>query len=484
MALAGIVASVAAPGAAAVTDPIPVAEALPERDPPVKDAYDGEWQVGEHVIPLMDADDYDPAAHRLTAIVADSTVNFHDARWLDATITRSEGELVLPLVADGPLWDYSVDGSVLTQANSLFPINRVINLNETPDRLIIAQGVNNASPVWHNGWNSFDARDFDTVVAVAGAGVDCIVIVTPGYKTGPGDPDEDFAPASAAERAELDEAALWMRLKAFTDPRFVLADWHALSVSRPEWWFNDVHTDDDGSDQYEALITRAARRCPDPGAWPAPTPAVSTKLIEAAYEDFLHATEVTERDLRYWRESLAGTGYRSTPLFAQLTKDDGFSRELIVALYQQLLRRDATDGDVSYWRPDVESQATTIADLAQGLMASREFSTVAGSGSAAFVTWAYRSVLDRLPSTRERDYWVGQLAAGSSKGTVGRAIFDSAESRDRRSAALATRYLQRRLTRVETAYGRAVLGASGGNDVALAIALAKLPEYRRTAQTR
>ena len=188
--------------------------------------------------------------------------------------------------------------------------------------------------------------------------------------------------------------------------------------------------------------------------------AVSTKLIEAAYEDFLHATEVSEGDLGYWRESLAGTGYRSTPLFAQLTRDDGFSREVIVALYQQLLRRDASAGDVTYWRPDVESQATTIADLAQGLMASREFSTVAGSGSAAFVTWAYRSVLGRSPSTGERDYWVAQLAGGSSKGTVGRAIFDSAESRDRRSAALAARYLQRRLTRVETAYWRAVLGAT------------------------
>lgn len=481
MALAGVVAAVAAAGAAAATDPIPVAEPLPERTPPVKDAYDGEWQVGEHVIPIGS---YDAAEHRLTAIVADSTVHFHDGRWLDATITRSESELVLPLVADGPLWDYSVNGSVLTQANPLFPIDRVINLDETPDRLIIAQGVNNASPDWHNGWNSWDARSFDAVVADAGAGVDCIVIVTPGYKTGPGDPNAPGGPASAAERAELDEAATWMRLKAFTDPRFVVADWHALSVSRPEWWFNDVHTDEDGSDQYEALITRAARQCPDPGAWPAPTPAVSTKLIEAAYEDFLHATTVSAGDLDYWRDHLAGTGYRSTPLFGQLTKDDAFSGEVIDGLYQQLLGRAAGAGDVTYWRPEVESQATTVADLAQGIMASREFSTVAGSGSAAFVTWVYRTVLGRTPSTGERDYWVGQLTGGASKGTVGRAIFDSAESRDRRATALSARYLQRRPTSVEKAYWRALLGANGGNDVALAITLAKLPEYRRTAQTR
>lgn len=480
MALAGVVALVAAPGAAAATDPIPVAEPLPERTPPVKDAYDGEWQVGDHVIPIGD---YDPAAHRLTAIVADSTVNLFDARWLDATITSSEGELVLPLVADGPLWDYSVNGSVLTQANPLFPINRVINLDETPDRLIIAQGVNNANPDSHNGWNGWDAKSFDAVVADAGAGVDCIVIVTPGYKAGPGDPNAPFGPASAAERTELDEAATWMRLKAFTDPRFVVADWHALSVSRPDWWLNDVHPDEDGSDQYEALITRTARQCPDPGAWPAPTPDVSDKLIEAAYEDFLHAT-VSAGALGYWRDHLAGTGYRSTPLFAQLTKDDRFSSEVIVALYQQLLGRDASAADVTYWRPGVESQATTVADLAQGIMAHGEFSTVAGSGSAAFVTWAYRSVLNRTPSTGELGYWVDRLAHGTSKGTVGRAIFDSAESRNRRSAALAARYLRRTLTTVERDYWRAVLGANGGNDVALAIALAKLPEYRRTAQTR
>lgn len=484
MAVAGVavlLAGVAAGGAEAATDPIPVAEPLPDRTPPVHDAYDGEWQIGEHVIPFGS---YDPAAHRLTAIVADSTVHLHDGRWLDAVVPVSQGELVMPLIADGPLWDYSVLGSVLTQANPLFPIDRVIFRDETPDRLIIAQGVNNASPDWHNGWNAWDARAFDAVVADAGAGIDCIVIVTPGYKTGAGDPNADYGPASAAERTELDEAATWMRLKAFTDPRFVLADWHALSVSRPEWWLNDVHTDQDGSDQYEALITRTARQCPDPGAWPAPTPAVSAKLIEAAYEDFLHATSVSEDDLDYWSDHLAGTGYRSTPLFALLTKDDGFSREVIMALYQQLLRRDASPADVAYWRPDVEAQTTTVGELAHHILAGREFSTLAGTTSAAFVSWTYDTVLGRTPSSGEAAYWVGQLDGGSSRSTVARAIYDSAESRDRRSGALAARYLQRGLTRLERAWWRAVLRHGDDNDVAVAIAMAKLPEYRRTAQTR
>lgn len=482
MTIAGVaaVALLAASELAAAGDPFPVAEPFPDRTPPVYDAYDGEWQVGPHVVPIGA---YDPALHRLTAIVADSTVNLHDARWLDDGIAISQGAPVLPLVADGPLWDYSVNGSVLTQANPLFPINRVINLDETPDRLIIAQGVNNANPVWHNGWNAWDAASFDAVVADASAGVDCIVVVTPGYKTGPGDPNAPYGPADAAERASLDTAATWMRSKAATSSRFVLADWHALSISRPEWWLNDVHTDSDGSDQYEALITRAARQCPDPVAWPAPTAAVSTKLVEAAYEDFLGAA-VSAGDLDYWRTHLAGTGYRATPLFGQLTKDDGFSGEVVDDLYRQLLRRPASRTDVAYWRPGVEDQSTTVADLAQGLLASREFSTLAGSGSAAFVTRAYETVLARTPSTGERSYWVGQLDGGSSKGTVGRAIFQSGESRDRRAAALGQRYLQRALSGMEEAYWRAVLGTGDGNDVAMAIALAKLPEYRRSAQTR
>lgn len=480
IALASVVSLLAA-CAAVAAEPYPVAEPLPDRDPPVHDAYDGEWQVGPHVVPIGD---YRPAVHRLTAIVADSTVNFWDSRWLDDTITISQGAPVLPLVADGPLWDYSVNGSVLTQANPLFPIDRVLGLDETPDRLIVAQGVNNAHPVFHGGWTIWDQARYDQVVADAGAGTDCIVVVTPGYKTGPGDPDGPNGPASAAERANLDAAAAWMRTKVASDPRFVLADWHALSISRPEWWFNDVHTDADGSDQYEALITRAVRRCPDPAAWPAPTAAVSAKLIEAAYEDFLGILRVSAGDLAYWRDHLAGSGYRATPFFGQLTKDDRFSAEVVDGLYEQLLGRAASRDDLDYWRAGVEAQTTTAGELAQNILASREFSTLAGSGSAAFVDRVYETVLDRSASIPERTCWVGQLDGGSSKGTVGRAIFQSAESRDRRAAALGDRYLRRRFSALEKAYWRAVLGADDGNDVGMAIALAKLPEYLRTAQTR
>ena len=483
-ALAGAVALLAA-GTSAAVEPYPVAEPFPDRTPPVYDAYDGEWQVelprpddNPYLVPIGA---YRPALHRLTAIVADSTVNFLDERWVDQKIVISQGAPVLPLVTDGPLWDYSVNGSVLTQADPLFPIDRVLGLDETPDRLIIAQGVNNASPTWHGGWTIWDQQRYDAVVADAGAGVDCIVVVTPGYKTGPGDPSAEYGPASPAVRANLDAAAAWMRTKAASSSRFVLADWHALSISRPEWWFNDVHPNDAGSDQYEALITRAARQCPDPVGWPAPTSAVSTKLIEAAYEDFLGIASVAAGDLVYWRDHLAGTGYRATPFFGQLTKDDRFSGEAIDGLYRQLLRRPASRDDLGFWRAGVEAQTTTVADLAQGLLASREFS--AGADAAGFVDRVYATVLDRAASRPERDYWVGELG-GFSRGAVGRAIFQSDESRDRRAAALGDRYLGRSFNRLEQEYWRTVLATNDGNDVATAIALAKLPEYLRTAQTR
>ncbi|ADB51489.1 DUF4214 domain-containing protein [Conexibacter woesei] len=484
MALAGVVALLAA-GAAAAAEPYPVAEPLPDRNPAVHDAYDGEWQVSPprpnenpYLVPITD---YRPALHRLTAIVADSTVNFLDARWLDAKIVISQGTPVIPLVTDGPLWDYSVDGSVLTQANPLFPIDRVLGRDETPDRLIIAQGVNNASPTWHGGWTTWDEWRYGQVVDVAGAGVDCIVVVTPGYKTGPGDPNAQYGPASLAVRANLDAAAAWMRTKAASSSRFVLADWHALSISRPEWWFNNVHPNDAGSDQYEALITRAARQCSDPVGWPAPSAVVSEKLIKAAYADFLGIARVAQADLDYWSGQLARSGYRATPFFGQLTKDDGFSTEVIDGLYRQLLGRAASRDDLIYWRPGVEAQSTTVADLAQGLLASRELS--AGTDASGFVDRVYDRVLDRTASRAERDYWVGELG-GSSNGTVGRAIFQSAESRVRRAAALGDRYLGRSFNRLEQEYWRTVLATNDGNDVAMAIALAKLPEYLRTAQTR
>ena len=272
VALAGVVALVAAPGAVGGHRSDPGGRAAAGAQPA------GQGRLRRRVAgrrarhSLIDADDYDPAAHQLTAIVADSTVNLYDARWLDATITRSEGELVLPLVADGPLWDYSVNGSVLTQANPLFPINRRDQPGRDADRLIIAQGVNNASPDMAQRVEQLGRERLRRGRRRRRRRRRLHRDRHPGLQDRARRPEREFGPASAAERAELDEAATWMRLKAFTDPRFVVADWHALSVSRPDWWLNDVHPDQDGSDQYEALITRTARKCPDPGAWPAPTP--------------------------------------------------------------------------------------------------------------------------------------------------------------------------------------------------------------------
>lgn len=452
---------------------------FPSGNPTAWDADDGRWQTGGSVIPITA---YDPATQPLTAIIADSTVNLHDGRWLDETIVTSEGNPVLPIVADGPIWRYSVSGSVFTQADPLFPIDQVLGVDETPDRLVIAQGANDAHPVWHGGWTALDEARFDQSVATAGAGVACIVVVTPGYKAGPGDPEGPYGPADAAERANLDAAATWLRAKAASNPRFVLADWHALGVPHPEWWLNDLHTNEAGSDQYEALVTRALRDCPGEFGCATPGTTMSTKLVEAAYADFLHRS-VTSGELAYWVPDLATTGYCRTALFGQLAKDDAYSGEVIGGLYQQLLGRTAAPAEIDGWRAGIEAQTLTVAGLMEHIVASPEFSDHAGPGSAAFVDHVFTTVLGRLPSAADRTYWAGQVDA-LGKRAVGRSIIRSGESRDRRAAALGQRFLGRPYTPLEATYWRTVLGQNGGNDVAVAVSLAKLPEYRRLAQAR
>ncbi|HYI60771.1 MAG TPA: hypothetical protein VEW93_03085, partial [Acidimicrobiales bacterium] len=100
-----------------------------------------------------------------------------------------------------------------------------------------------------------------------------------------------------------------------------------------------------------------------------------------------------------------------------------------------------------------------------------------------FINRLYLTTLGRTPSNTDRAFWVSQLTT-STHGAVGRAIYQSDESRNARLTTLTQRYLQRDLDPLHARYWRAVLAANDGNDIAAATALASLPDYRTTAQTR
>lgn len=200
---------------------------------PLSDPDDAQW-VGP--VPLSA---YDPQVHTRTAIVADSLINGFDEQWVAG-----------PLAHDGPLWMWSVSGSLLGAANPwLRP------LAPRPDVLVIAQGTNNAGVYWSgDGWTSTDQQQFNSVVSAA-AGIPCIVLVTLGYA-----PD-----ANAQYKAAADNASLFFKLNAVSQPsRFRVADWAAASRGKASWFRpgDPVHFTQTGSTAYEQVITAAVRSCP------------------------------------------------------------------------------------------------------------------------------------------------------------------------------------------------------------------------------
>ncbi|WP_141194967.1 DUF4214 domain-containing protein, partial [Maliponia aquimaris] len=90
----------------------------------------------------------------------------------------------------------------------------------------------------------------------------------------------------------------------------------------------------------------------------------------------------------------------------------------VYRLYDSVFGRQPDGGGHHVWTLGLLG-STTLAQAAAAFVASPEFQATYGAATnAEFVTLLYQNVLNRLPSTQDRDFWVGRLEANWSRTDV------------------------------------------------------------------
>jgi len=127
--------------------------------------------------------------------------------------------------------------------------------------------------------------------------------------------------------------------------------------------------------------------------------------------------------------SSSGGGGSSTPS----------TREQVEGLYKEILHRGSDEGGSDYWTEEIESGRQTIDQVRGHIAASAEAKKV--SDNLNFLENLYKTDLDRTESpdadvtdsvldTGGKEYWMKELATGSSQDDVARAVRHSNEFED------------------------------------------------------
>ncbi len=152
-----------------------------------------------------------------------------------------------------------------------------------------------------------------------------------------------------------------------------------------------------GSTSWTRIATTSSRSVADNG------------LAEGVYQWRVRVT--TAAGTSGWRlssiEGVAAGVDRPMPLDGQVAR-----------LYAASLGRDADASGLDFWI-DARVGGQGLESIASQFTTSAEFVDTYGSlGDAAFVDLVYRNVLGREPDAAGRAFWIGQLAAGRSRGSM------------------------------------------------------------------
>jgi subtilisin-like proprotein convertase family protein len=194
--------------------------------------------------------------------------------------------------------------------------------------------------------------------------------------------------------------------------------------------------------------------------------------VSALYRDFLDR-QAQPGDLDYWGGRLAGgeSRQRVAQLFARSREYAGL---ITRRAYVQYLGRPGDAPSVAYWAERIRT-GLSVTELPVFLMGSQEFRTRAGGTDAGFVDAVYAAILGRAPPGAERSARLAELGRGTSRATVARTLHASIPSRRLRVRAQYQLLLDRQPTTAERDAGVRFLAT--GDDRLLAVSLAATDEY-------
>jgi hypothetical protein len=196
-------------------------------------------------------------------------------------------------------------------------------------------------------------------------------------------------------------------------------------------------------------------------------------FITRAFQDFL-GRNPSSGELSTIRSKLNdGSLSRRGVIFQLATSNEYLGRE-VDERYAQLLGRDPDPNGRAYWIGKLRSGLSETG-LVSSLVGSNEFYRRSGETPGGFADRAYQVLLDRQPTTGERNAVIAALAGGQARSSAGKAIYLSEESRRRRVAALYLRLLHRGTDPSGETYWANVIKTKG--DIALAVYLATSNEY-------
>lgn len=216
---------------------------------------------------------------------------------------------------------------------------------------------------------------------------------------------------------------------------------------------------------------------------PEPT-AAQIALVEAFYQDFL-ARGADSSGLDYWGGVLARRAGHPIGGRDVVAHSFAFSREyagtVVDEIYNRAFGRNPDSGGRTYWI-DRLLGGLKPREMAAEVFGSEEFFARSGRDNATFVDRAYIRILDRSPSSAEREYWVDLLDGGMSRVDVARGFYQSVESRRMRVRAIYRRFLGRGPDTSGRDYWVDVL--EDREDISVALFIAAGQEYLSRAQRR
>jgi outer membrane protein assembly factor BamB len=190
-------------------------------------------------------------------------------------------------------------------------------------------------------------------------------------------------------------------------------------------------------------------------------------FVGALYRDFL-GRDADSGGLAYWTALVESDGSTIAQVAHAIGNSSEAIRHFVTEQYQQILGRAPDQGGLAHWVA-VASQPGDIVDPAADLYGSAEFFQQAGGTNSAWVASLYSHMLERSASPGELSYWSGQ-AEQRGRTWVAAAVFSSTESADDQISALYQTLLGRPADSSGRAYFLDQFGALGPRGVAVTIA--------------
>ncbi|WCO65368.1 DUF4214 domain-containing protein [Iamia majanohamensis] len=161
-------------------------------------------------------------------------------------------------------------------------------------------------------------------------------------------------------------------------------------------------------------------------------PAGADPRTDAAYADAAHRSLVgrpaTAQESAAWVAHIGAGGSRGS-LVVPLAGSEELEAQLVEAEYQGILGRSADAGGGAFWLDYLQRPGATLRSFEARLLGSPEFARRAGPTSEDLVVALYDVILRRAPSDADVTYWTGRIDGGANPVIVARGFLGSREAR-------------------------------------------------------